>query len=307
MRLSKLKHKELLSILEKYDDKNMTTKVYDPVGENPLEKHFEETILSDAFSLRSVLGIDIYQYSQYDYNKQTLIPFLFNLIYDEAAKNCKAKSGFLFQKQRSQSFKKEFINTGDGGFQLLETPLHSIALAINFQMIVRYYNAFRFYPNLRKMIGPISLRYAITTDRVFEYEGNFYGPAIINNARIISKDALNRFLIDERTYDWFMSTIMGVENLQFISNVDIAKLPQFALYDPKVRSKHEMIFPEDRDFSYQKITTCDVQKIGNIKAKNTALSIYNLHLQFLGDLTGDVDEDKPIAFSIGNLNLGGID
>lgn len=307
MRISKVKHKTLFSKLQELDEKNMDTNVYVPDKVNDFEKWVNENIDPSGFSQRSVLGIDIYQYSQYDEPKQTLIPFLFKLIYDEVTANCTNKSGFLFQKYRLHNeFRKEFINTGDGGFQIMETPLHSVAFAIHFQMLIRYYNSYRFYPDLRKLIGPINVRYSITLDKIFEYDGNYYGPSIINNARVISKDALNRFLIDENTYNWFMQTIMGVENLQFISNSDIAKLPQFTFYDPKIRSKQEIIFPEKRDFSYQKITSADIQKIGDIKAKSSSLSIYNLHLQFLGDLSGDNMEDKPIAISVGNLNIGGI-
>ncbi len=67
----------------------------------------------------------------------------------------------------------------------------------------------------------------------------------------------------------------------------------------------EMVFPHGKDFSFQKITTTDIQKIGEIEAKNTTLNIYNLHLQFLGSIREL--KDIPIAITIGNLNLGGID
>ncbi len=308
MGISNLSHEELFAKLNELDNKNMNTHVYVPEEGNDFEDWVNENVLPSEFSKKSVLGVDIYQYSQYEPRKQTMIPFLFKLIYDEVSKNCITKSGFLFQKYKGiEDFRTAFLNTGDGGFQILDTPMHAVAFAINFQMLIRYYNSYRFYPSLRKMIGPINVRYSVTLDSIFQYEGNYYGPSIISNARVISKDSLNRFLIDENTYDWFMQTIMGVENLQFISNRDISSLPQFGDYDPEYRSEHEMIFPEERDFSYQKITSSDIQKIGVIRAKNSSISIYNLHLQFLGDLSGKELDDKPIAISIGNLNIGGID
>lgn len=42
---------------------------------------------------------------------------------------------------------------------------------------------------------------------------NFYGSAIINCARIISKDRLNRCLIDAETNKWFLHNTNGIETL----------------------------------------------------------------------------------------------
>ena len=35
---------------------------------------------------------------------------------------------------------------------------------------VRYYNSYQFYPKLRKMIGPLGLRYALTQDQIFKFD-----------------------------------------------------------------------------------------------------------------------------------------
>ncbi|MFT5601187.1 MAG: hypothetical protein ACI9N1_001427 [Flavobacteriales bacterium] len=306
MRVSKLKYAELMKALESMDTKNIDTSYSTIPEDNDLENHLDEMIHPDSFSNKSILGMDIFQYSQYEIKKQTLIPFLFKLIQDEVIKNCIESNGYIFQKFKGvNEVANDFIHTGDGGFQILDTPLHAVAMAINYEMYLRYYNSYHFYPKLRKIIGPISLRYNISSGNIFQFNNNYFGPGIITSARMLSKDSLNRFLLDQNTYEWFMHTMMGVENLQFISIDDIATYPQFALYDREKTSNPEMVFPLEKNFSFQKIISTDVQKIGEIVAKTSTLNIYNLHLQFLGAMKEI--KDKPIALTIGNLNLSGID
>jgi hypothetical protein len=306
MRVSKLKYAELMKALESMDTKNIDTSYSTIPEDSDLENHLDEMIHPESFSNKSILGMDIFQYSQYEIKKQTLIPFLFKLIQDEVIKNCIESNGYIFQKFKGvNEVANDFIHTGDGGFQILDTPLHAVAMAINYEMYLRYYNSYHFYPKLRKIIGPISLRYNISSGNIFQFNNNYFGPGIITSARMLSKDSLNRFLLDQNTYEWFMHTMMGVENLQFISIDDIATYPQFALYDREKASNPEMVFPLEKNFSFQKIISTDVQKIGEIVAKTSTLNIYNLHLQFLGAMKEI--KDKPIALTIGNLNLSGID
>ncbi len=305
MRVSKVKYKDLLEAVDKFDKANINTSCASIPEENDLEEFLDEMIHPESFSNKSILGIDIFQYSQYELKKQTLIPFLFKLIQDAVFENTVESNGYLFQKTSNTRLEKEFIHTGDGGFQILDTPLHAVCLAVNYELFIRYYNSFHFYPKLRKLIGPVSFRYSISSGAIFQFNQNYFGPGIINCARMLSKDDLNRCLMDQSTHDWFLHTMMGVENLQFISIEDIATYPQFALYDRKNANEHEMIFPHEKDFSFQKIISTDVQQIGEIKAKHTTLNIYNLHLQFLGSIREA--KDKPIVITIGNLNLSGID
>ncbi len=306
MRISKLKYEQLLESVLKFDEPNINTSFASIPEDNDLERFFDQSIFPESFSNKSVLGMDIFQYSQYDLKKQTLIPFLFKLIQEAVLKNCIKSNSYLFQKYKDkEKLLKDFIHTGDGGFQILDTPLHAIALAINFELFLRYYNSYHFFPKLRKTIGPISLRYTISSGTIFQFDQNYFGPAIINCARMINKDNLNRCLLDQNTFDWFMHHMMGVENLQFASIEDIASYPAFAMYDLKKANDSEMLFTHKKDFSFQKIISTDVQKIGQITAKNTSLDIYNLHLQYLGSI--QEAQEKPIAVTIGNLNLSGID
>jgi hypothetical protein len=306
VRVSKLKYKELLDAVGELDTAHINTSFSSIPQESDLEDYLNDKIHPESFSNKSILGMDIFQYSQYELKKQTLIPFLFKLIQDAVHKNCLESNSYLFQKYSGvEKLEKDFIHTGDGGFQILDTPLHAVTLAVNYELFLRYYNSYHFYPKLRKAIGPIALRYTISSGTIFQFDNNYFGPGIINCARMLSKDSLNRCLLDQNTHDWFMHNMMGVENLQFISIDDIATYPQFALYEKSKDNSYEMIFPYNKDFSFQKIISTDVQRIGEIKAKNTTLNIYNLHLQYLGSIR-EV-KDKPIVITIGNLNLSGID
>jgi hypothetical protein len=292
---------DLISELDKslFCDKGLMNE-----SEKYLLKKLKKEINPKDFSAKTVLGIDIYHYSQYKPLEQTLIPILFKIIFEQVSSLCILNSSYVFQKYKNaETFNKLFINAGDGGFQIFDTPIHAIAYAINFQMVVRYYNSGRFYPKLRKIVGPINLRYAMTTDKIYKLNKDFYGPAIINNARILSKDSLNRFLLDKNTYDWFLQNINGIENLQLVSLNQIDELDDFTDYDFSENENINEIYPKKLGFNFDKIITSDIQKIGKIETKLSQLSIYNLHLQYQGSLS---DKNQMTIVSLGNLNTSGI-
>jgi len=250
----------------------------------------------------SVLGVDIYQYSRYDNGRQRLIPSVFRFSYEMAKRFCQHREEFLFQDQQ---FEDNFISTGDGGFQIFATPLHALVFAAYFQVALNGYNSFFAWPRVRNFVGALSLRYAITTGSVFRQDSNFYGSAIINNARILSRDALNRLLIDSTTVDWFHRSIGSVESLLMLSREELQALPVFAEYKPK-ESKNSLIF-STRSSSDPSIRSLHLQKIGLVAAKNTQLDVYNLQVQIGFTLT--VRENAPtrrIVVSLGNLNTTGI-
>lgn len=299
--------KEILAELDKLDGRPMYKEKAVVPEENDLNEKLNSAIKFDKFKDKTCLGIDIYQYSQYRSLEQSLVPFLFKLIYNETVELCLDKASFIFQKYEKEDFRNQFIDSGDGGFQLFQTPLHAVIFAIHFELFVRYYNAYQFYPKLRKLIGPLNLRYALTHDQAFQFDGNFYGPCIINCNRVLSKDELNRFLIDENTYNWFMLNMSGLENLQIISIEEILRINGFENYE--LDDSMDSIFPIKMDFEPKKsIISVDVQKIGRIKVKSTSLSIYNLHIQYLGGITlkEDPEQRTVITLSLGNLNTSGI-
>ncbi|MCD4735915.1 MAG: hypothetical protein K8R53_07720 [Bacteroidales bacterium] len=257
---------------------------------------------------RSVLGMDIYQYSFYSEFEQTLIPFLFKTIFENTTKLCLSNHSFIFQKYDAERIRRNYISTGDGGFLIFENPLLSLLFACNFAIILRAYNAYHFYPRLRRIIGAINMRYTITYDKIYTFNENFYGRAIINNARILMKDNLNRCLIDEYAHSWFTTNLDGIENLQIVTLEDIANIYEFSKgYNKSLLGKGDEIFEDNTSRRYG-IINSDILKIGMIKSKEASLSVYNLHLQVTIRLKNDEDpsQNRLITVSLGNLNTSGI-
>ncbi|HEY5589895.1 MAG TPA: hypothetical protein VIK55_02645 [Paludibacter sp.] len=257
------------------------------------------TLHNDFIETKTVLGIDIYKYSEYPPEIQTYIPVLFNELYKLTTGTCIKKENFIFQKYGDtiEHFKSHFISTGDGGFQIFDNPLQALTFVIYFQAYVRRLNSKSYTSkimiNLCNIIGKIELRYTISTDKIYSYDNNFYGPAIINNARILAKDHLNRLLLDSSSLDWFDLNINTVENLLVFAKNDLMKSDYFADYDIK---KESLLFDENIHF-----TSVDILKIGNISSKNTILDVYNLKIQVRLEVL-----NKTFVITIGNLNTQGI-
>lgn len=306
--LRNLEFDNILEILKEYDTESTYEKVTIIPDSNDLYDEISNYIDTKSFSNRAVLGIDIYRYGMYKHLEQTLIPSVFKILFEKTIRLCLEWNQYVFQKYDKKTIEESFISTGDGGFLILETPLHAVLFAINFEMVVRSYNSFHLFPRLRKIIGSISLRYAITYDTLFHFDKNFYGTGIINNARILNKDSLNRCLIDESSFNWFLINIDGIENLQVYTIHDIANVYDFQNYNPKFLEEGENeIIPKNKS-RYDGIINSDILKIGQIQSKEVFLNIYNLHLQVSMNIRSDVSKDKKrlITISLGNLNTSGI-
>jgi len=254
---------------------------------------------------KTVLGIDIYKYSQYPTTEQVYIPVLFKALYDVTVNNVFKFEQFIFNsyKKETEEFKKNFISTGDGGFQIFDNPIQAIIFSLYFQMNVKRYcsgaskNAH--FKKLYKIIDSIDLRYAVTIDIVYSYQANFFGPAIINNARILSKDSLNRLLVDSNTIKWFNMNINSIENLMDLDINSLLSTTYFRDYNPKLKS---ILFNDKSHFK-----SVDVQKIGRIEAKFSSLDIFNLHIQTLIKLQIEKHDYNTYIVTLGNLNTRGIE
>lgn len=232
-----------------------------------------------------------------------MIPALFRILYELAAGFCQQREQFLFQRQR---FLDRFVPTGDGGFQILATPLHAVLFAVQFQIAVTLFNSYFIFPKLRRWMGPVTLRYAITADKIFEQDNNYYGAAIITNARILSRDVLNRCLLDERCVNWFYENTINIESLMTVGVNHLQALPVFADYKP-VSENESMFFPSEGAFGASAIRSLHLQKIGAIPAKATTIDIYNLQMQvsIVRVKTDDLPA-KDFVVTLGNLNVSGI-
>jgi hypothetical protein len=307
--IKRLYYDELLEILRQYDTESIFDKVNIIPDSEDLQEAISEYINLRSFVKRAVLGIDIYRYGLFKHLEQVLIPPLFKILFEKAIRLCLENNQFIFQNYSKERIEKSFISTGDGGFVIFDTPLHALFFAINFEMVIRAYNSYHLFPKLRNIIGSLSLRYAISFDTIFKFDHNFYGSAIITNARILNRDTLNRCLIDQQTYDWFLIGIDGLENLQVLTIDDIANIYEFLDYDRKWlnEGKNEIL---DRNASNRRtgIINSDILKVGQIQAKETLINIFNLHLQISMEIYSDrnVDSKRTITVSLGNLNTSGI-
>jgi hypothetical protein len=139
-------------------------------------------------------------------------------------------------------------------------------------------------------------------------DSNYYGSAIINNARILEKDSLNRCLLDQRTYEWFLTNMDGIENLQTYTIYDIANIYEFTKYDKKFIKEGVNDIINTRLSRYTGIINSDILRIGQFQSKETVMNIFNLHLQITTYASADDKQDtkRRITVSLGNLNTSGI-
>jgi len=274
-----------------------------------LSKKEREEFHLDFVENKSVFGVDIYKYSDYPENSQVYVPVLFNSLYKLTAKICLTIEGYFFSNyaKNIEEFKSKFISTGDGGFQIFDNPLQAIIFGAYFELNVRRFNSGSYSTKLNKnlfsIIDRIELRYCITHDKIYSYDDNFFGAGIINNARILAKDNLNRMLIDNNTLRWFDHHLNTIENLMTIKKKNFENLSYFKDHNKEERTT---IFQNENK---SVINSLDILKIGTIKSKNTSLDIYNLKIQFnLSFENADKFEKefRRFLFSVGNLNTQGI-
>ncbi len=306
--VKQLNHNDIKKILNTQDKRVVFDKTNIIPDHRQLYADLKKYIKYDSIKRKSVLGIDMYQYSSLGEFEQTLIPFLFKTMFESSIKLCLENHKFIFQKYSVERIERNFISTGDGGFLLFDNPLQSLLFASNFAVVLRTFNAYHYFPRLRRIIGAINMRYAITFDKIYTYDNNFYGRGIINNARILIKDNLNRCLIDEHVHSWFMTNLDGVENLQIMTLAEVANIYEFSKgYDRIYLEGGDEIFEDVPSRKYG-IINSDILKVGVIQSKESSISVYNLHLQVTIRMSNDDDPDQTrlITVSLGNLNTTGI-
>ena len=300
---------ELLAVLDRYDPQG----TLDSPGRVPagteLRDELTKVVDSGFSGNQAVLGIDIFRYSRMDPLPQSIVPFVLQLLYWETIKHCQEGCPFLFRNTSAEELRDHFIDTGDGGYQLLDTPLHALYFAVEFEFALRMFNSYTLRPQLRRLFTTdLIARYAITYQPVFRFQDNYYGPGIISNCRIIGRDQLNRCLIDHGTFDWFTVNTRGVENLATTGLKDLALLPDFSGYDPALAASSDAAFAVKGAPQLGPWKDIDVLKIGEIRVKDGSFTIYNLHVHYVGGYTDEKDPNNTRWFTVtlGNLNTSGI-
>lgn len=274
-----------------------------PTDIDPLVSSLNSYFLAGREERVAVLGIDIYRYSKFEGSRQRLVPILFRWLTGFAVATCKSSEPYLFQRDQ---FRDRFVSTGDGGFLIFDTPLHALVFGVYFQLVLTAYNSYSHFPRLRRFLGPVTLRYALTFDLLAHIDDNYYGRAVINNARMMSRDTLNRFLADEPTVGWFFERLGTIESLMVIDNNELAKIGDFETYSIENVST-TLLFPPRIGGTYRAIRNMNVQKIGIISAKDQEYDVYNLHLQVaLKRFSEASKREWPVVVTLGNLNPSGL-
>ena len=260
---------------------------------------------------RTVLGFDMLGYSQMEKEKQNMIPFLLSLLLNKTYESLIESEKFLFYMYDMNKLKKGFIHIGDGGFQILPNPLYGIVFALHFEMNLRSFNSGRIYPHFSKYLKGVKVRYTEAFDDLFRYNGNFFGPAIIKASRIISRDKLNRFLMDQDSYDFFLHEFNGVETLSMMSQEMIQKSKYFAEFDYSKYDRKKGLVIRDSSEAGSTIENIIIQDIGFIDTKSESYSVYNFFCQFSFDHYEENSKEphknyNRIRVSLGNLNPQGL-
>ncbi len=306
--------KQITEILEKNDSRENIAKFIKSFDTKKLESKLVKYINLDKLKEKhyAVLGIDIFEYSQRELFHQVLIPYTFHAILTGTCDWCinKKRNELLFLEYKTENdFNNNFISTGDGGFLIFDNPLLALGFALYFAFFLHLFNSYLLYPKYRTLTKELSVRYCLTYDEVYKLnnEGitNFYGSAIINNARIMSKDSLNRCLLDENTYEWFLKNTNGIESLKLFEINDFFRIPYFKTIYKKTSDDRKVKNISFLTKNYLK--AIDLLKIGKIKSKKEILSVYNLHMQMHTDLFNPPKIGKrALNITLGNMNTSGI-
>ncbi|WP_407448111.1 hypothetical protein [Fibrobacter sp.] len=297
-------YQDLKSFLEKIDSSvEITSAINIPNDET--QKNFEHDLRDylkcSKNQIKSVLGIDIYRYSKFDIQQQTMIPFVFQYLMKMTINTFFRSETLFSHRYQVKEFREEFIDTGDGGFITFQNPLDAVIFSMLFNAYLHLFNSYHLYPKLRKYLGPITIRYAITFDILYKIDSKFYGPAIINNARIMSKDKLNRLIIDDKTYEWFLLNTNGIENLPHLKKIALDHLNMQNLSGENLLSS---AIGDETKTSGIRYVYC--QKLEKILVKEDNFEIFNLTIQSYCSFWDSQHRNISVASTIGNMNCSGI-
>ncbi|MBM9502849.1 hypothetical protein JWG44_21585 [Leptospira sp. 201903071] len=273
-----------------------------------VQERLDELLQLSNVTKASVVCIDVYKYSQNELRKLFVIPSVIKAIHKMTIDILIENEAFLFEDIDDPIV----ADTGDGLICVFPTPIHSISYIMWFEVALRLYNTYHLSPGIREIVGKLSIRYSTSYDSIIKIEDKYYGPAIINASRMISRDRLNRCLIDEYSIDWFTRNFNGIENIIMLSKYEIQAVMRIVCPGESFSKESNLksIFDLVVDMHWG-IKACDIQHIGELKIKETKISIYNLYIQLLAGLMKrpeyeKEDEEVKLSVSIGNSNPIGI-
>jgi len=262
------------------------------------EQKYSE-LLEKEIIQRTIVGIDVYRYSKMDKIPQSLLPYCLDILIEGTFANLLEYEPAFFSKELNKESNDAIIHTGDGFYVPFIDPIRATLFCIYFQSNLSSINTLNNQILMRSMVGSISIRYAMTIGPVYYYENKLYGKPIIQNARLLSLDKLNRFLLSNKVFLWFEIHTNGIETIGAIKLEDIKKIDKFTLFSDK-----SLIFVPEQ-VGFYRFRTLILQKIGDQKVKDDTEDIYSLFIQVLMKHKMRIEIDKYVI-SIGNLNTHGI-
>ena len=269
----------------------------------------------NLYQSKTVLGIDIYRYSKYELLAQTVIPYIFRKMIYAVVDDLQRYEPAFFRDYTSKDFEKAFVGTGDGGYVILDTPLHGLLFAIYLASKMKIYNTGKLAPQEYKVTGEITYRYAMSLGGLYKLEDNWFGPAIITCSRILSVDKLNRFLFDENAKGWFEQNLNGIETILSLGLNNLranSALKRFLTAKNAQTNKESIMIPQegnDPSRLNSNILNVAISKIADMDIKNETISIYSVYLQvYIVYVTfKTVANPDKYVISIGNLNVAGLE
>jgi class 3 adenylate cyclase len=255
-------------------------------------------ILSESERTKAVLGIDVYRYSKMEHVPQALLPYVIDVAFHATVRNVLDHETAFFDAVRADEVTRSLIRTGDGFFAFFEDPIRALVFCIYLQANVATFNSHNMSPGLRAAIGEISVRYALTYGPVYDYEGTYYGDTIIRNSRLMSMDALNRFLMGQNCAEWFMKWTNGLDTLGTMLLPDLQPWPSFELDT----TQSSLIFSH-ADAYLPRFRSLSSVKLGSISAKGTEFDVYSNFIQVLLRQLQPASVQKYVV-TIGNQHTG---
>jgi hypothetical protein len=98
----------------------------------------DSEIIESIYEKKAILCIDIYKYSKFNIQEQTQLVFVLQTIFIHVVQDLKKYETIFFKEF---DFEKCFIDTGDGGFIILDTPLHAILFSCYLSSRIKIYNS----------------------------------------------------------------------------------------------------------------------------------------------------------------------
>jgi hypothetical protein len=291
-----------LNVLPKYSvDGHMNP----PAGLDTSKKARLAELLSSKIC---VIGFDIYRYASLALDRQAFVPIVIDEIVNYSIHVMRQSYDYVFQRMDWDRYSELSIGTGDGRYYFVDTPLHGLLHVLMIASILRMYNSYHFLRELRAQVGQITARFAITYDSLYRYKSDVFGTAIVQNARLLSRDRLNRLLIDDHTHDWFMENIGGLEALMTLTLKDLSSINPFLLYDQKKMDGQNALIPKEALVSSREgIKAVDVLKVGEISQKEQTLDVYSVHIQAAILYKHLLMQESALhTLTVGNLNTAGI-